>query len=80
MIGRIAGRECVIVFNDATAKGGSHRPFTVKKHLRSRETARENNLPYVYVGEVISMLVCPCSHGRVVESGGAALPHQANVW
>ncbi|KAF9651901.1 carboxyl transferase [Thelephora ganbajun] len=63
-IGRIAGRECVIVVNDATVKGGSYHPLTVKKHLRAQEIARENNLPCVYV----------------VESGGAALPHQANVF
>ena len=52
-IGRIAGRECVIVVNDATVKGGSYHPLTVKKHLRAQEIARENNLPCVYVGEVI---------------------------
>jgi len=78
-IGRIAGRECVIVVNDATVKGGSYHPLTVKKHLRAQEIARENNLPCVYVGEVISMLARPQSHGCAVESGGAALPHQANV-
>lgn len=54
-IGRIAGRECVIVVNDATVKGGSYHPLTVKKHLRAQEIARENNLPCVYVGEVIPM-------------------------
>ncbi|KIL70277.1 hypothetical protein M378DRAFT_68009 [Amanita muscaria Koide BX008] len=63
-IGRISGRECVIVVNDATVKGGSYYPLTVKKHLRAQEIARENGLPCVYV----------------VESGGAALPHQANVF
>ncbi|KAG9218817.1 hypothetical protein CCMSSC00406_0001069 [Pleurotus cornucopiae] len=63
-IGRIAGRECVIVVNDATVKGGSYYPLTVKKHLRAQEVAREHGLPCVYV----------------VESGGAALPHQANVF
>lgn len=78
-IGRIAGRECVIVVNDATVKGGSYHPLTVKKHLRAQEIARENNLPCVYVGEVIPILGRPRSHGRTVESGGAALPHQANV-
>ncbi|KAJ3540298.1 hypothetical protein NMY22_g4362 [Coprinellus aureogranulatus] len=62
-IGRISGRECVIVVNDATVKGGSYYPLTVKKHLRAQEIARENNLPCVYI----------------VESGGAALPHQANA-
>lgn len=63
-IGRISGRECVIVVNDATVKGGSYYPLTVKKHLRAQEIARENGLPCVYI----------------VESGGAALPHQANVF
>ncbi|GBE79374.1 carboxyl transferase [Sparassis crispa] len=63
-IGRISGRECVIVVNDATVKGGSYYPLTVKKHLRAQEIAREHGLPCVYV----------------VESGGAALPHQANVF
>ncbi|EFI27754.1 hypothetical protein CC1G_14677 [Coprinopsis cinerea okayama7 len=63
-IGRISGRECMIVVNDATVKGGSYYPLTVKKHLRAQEIARENGLPCVYV----------------VESGGAALPHQANVF
>ncbi|KDQ57665.1 hypothetical protein JAAARDRAFT_35355 [Jaapia argillacea MUCL 33604] len=63
-IGRISGRECMVVVNDATVKGGSYYPLTVKKHLRAQEIARENNLPCVYV----------------VESGGAALPYQANVF
>ncbi|KAI0722169.1 carboxyl transferase [Cerioporus squamosus] len=63
-IGRIAGRECVVVVNDATVKGGSYYPLTVKKHLRAQEIAREHGLPCIYV----------------VESGGAALPHQANVF
>lgn len=49
-IGRIAGQECVIVANDATVKGGSYYPLTVKKHLRAQEIARENKLPCVYVG------------------------------
>ncbi|KAI9453337.1 carboxyl transferase [Russula earlei] len=63
-VGRISGRECVIVINDATVKGGSYYPLTVKKHLRAQEIAREHGLPCVYI----------------VESGGAALPHQANVF
>jgi len=63
-IGRVSGRECVVVVNDATVKGGSYYPLTVKKHLRAQEIARENGLPCLYV----------------VESGGAALPHQANVF
>ena len=78
-VGRVAGRECVIVVNDATVKGGSYHPLTVKKHLRAQEIARENNLPCVYVGRVIPMLGRLHSHGFAVESGGAALPHQANV-
>jgi 3-methylcrotonyl-CoA carboxylase beta subunit len=49
-IGRISGRECVIVVNDATVKGGSYYPLTVKKHLRAQEIARENMLPCVYMG------------------------------
>lgn len=63
-IGRVSGRECMIVVNDATVKGGSYYPLTVKKHIRAQEIARENRLPCIYV----------------VESGGAALPHQANVF
>ena len=79
-IGRIAGRECVIVVNDATVKGGSYHPLTVKKHLRAQEIARENNLLCVYVGEVVLVFHCPRSYSYAVESGGAALPHQASVW
>src|SRR5207302_970644 len=60
-IGRVAGRECVIVCNDATIKGGTYYPITVKKHLRAQEIARENRLPCVYL----------------VDSGGANLPNQA---
>lgn len=63
-IGRISGRECVVVINDPTVRGGSYYPLTVKKQLRAQEIAREHGLPCVYV----------------VESGGAALPHQANVF
>lgn len=82
-IGRISGHECVIVVNDATVKGGSYYPLTVKKHLRAQEIARENRLPCVYVGSSIPVL---WPFERVlktiytVESGGAALPHQANVF
>lgn len=50
-IGRISGRECMVVVNDATVKGGSYYPLTVKKHLRAQEIARENGLPCVYVGQ-----------------------------
>lgn len=49
-IGRISGQQCVIVVNDATVKGGSYYPLTVKKHLRAQEIARENGLPCVYIG------------------------------
>jgi 3-methylcrotonyl-CoA carboxylase beta subunit len=63
-LGRIAGRECVIVCNDATVKGGTYYPMTVKKHLRAQEIARENRLPCVYL----------------VDSGGAHLPSQDEVF
>src|SRR6185436_3766735 len=63
-IGRVAGRECVIVANDATVKGGTYYPMTVKKHLRAQEIARENRLPCIYL----------------VDSGGAFLPEQDNVF
>jgi 3-methylcrotonyl-CoA carboxylase beta subunit len=63
-IGRIAGRECVIVCNDATVKGGTYYPITVKKHLRAQEIAKENRLPCVYL----------------VDSGGANLPNQDEVF
>jgi len=63
-IGRVAGRECVIVANDATVKGGTYYPMTVKKHLRAQEIARENHLPCIYL----------------VDSGGAFLPEQDNVF
>jgi 3-methylcrotonyl-CoA carboxylase beta subunit len=63
-VGRIAGRECVIVCNDATVKGGTYYPMTVKKHLRAQEIALENRLPCVYL----------------VDSGGANLPNQDGVF
>ena len=63
-IGRIEGRECVIVCNDATIKGGTYYPLTVKKHLRAQDIARENRLPCIYL----------------VDSGGANLPHQTDVF
>lgn len=63
-IGRIQGQECVIVANDATVKGGSYYPITVKKHLRAQEVAQENRLPCIYL----------------VDSGGANLPRQAEVF
>jgi 3-methylcrotonyl-CoA carboxylase beta subunit len=63
-IGRVSGRECVIVANDPTVKGGTYYPITVKKHLRAQEIARDNRLPCVYL----------------VESGGAYLPEQDEVF
>ncbi|MCC7433319.1 MAG: hypothetical protein IT363_01445 [Methanoregulaceae archaeon] len=63
-IGRIHGRECMIVANDATVKGGTYFPMTVKKHLRAQEIARENRLPCIYL----------------VDSGGAFLPLQSEVF
>jgi len=63
-IGRINGVECVIVVNDATVKGGTYYPLTVKKHLRAQEIARENRLPCLYL----------------VDSGGAFLPRQDEVF
>ena len=63
-IGRVSGREVMIVVNDATVKGGAYFPITVKKHLRAQEIAQQNRLPCVYL----------------VDSGGANLPHQAEVF
>jgi len=63
-VGRIEGRECLIVCNDSTIKGGTYFPLTVKKHLRAQEVAAENRLPCVYL----------------VDSGGANLPHQTEVF
>ncbi len=63
-IGRVAGRETMIVANDATVKGGAYFPMTVKKHLRAQEIAQQNRLPCVYL----------------VDSGGANLPHQAEIF
>ncbi|MDF1748454.1 MAG: carboxyl transferase domain-containing protein [Alphaproteobacteria bacterium] len=63
-IGRIAGQECVIVANDATVKGGTYYPLTVKKHVRAQEIAQQNNLPCIYL----------------VDSGGANLPNQDEVF
>ncbi|MEA3252675.1 MAG: carboxyl transferase domain-containing protein [Pseudomonadota bacterium] len=63
-IGRVSGVECVIVANDATVKGGTYFPLTVKKHLRAQEIARKHRLPCIYL----------------VDSGGAHLPHQDEVF
>src|SRR6201995_5982975 len=62
--GRISGRECVVVANDATIKGGTYYPLTVKKHLRAQDIARQYNLPCVYM----------------VDSGGAFLPMQDEIF
>jgi len=63
-IGRVSGQECVVVANDATVKGGTYYPMTVKKHLRAQEVARVNHLPCIYL----------------VDSGGAFLPMQDEVF
>ncbi len=63
-IGRVSGRDVLVVCNDATIKGGTYYPMTVEKHLRAQEIARENQLPCVYL----------------VDSGGANLPHQTDVF
>ncbi|TVR10842.1 MAG: methylcrotonoyl-CoA carboxylase [Salinarimonadaceae bacterium] len=63
-VGRVSGREVMIVCNDSTIKGGTYYPITVKKHLRAQEIARENRLPCIYL----------------VDSGGANLPHQTEVF
>jgi 3-methylcrotonyl-CoA carboxylase beta subunit len=63
-VGRVSGRECMIVANDATIKGGTYYPMTVKKHLRAQDIARQNNLPCIYM----------------VDSGGAFLPEQDELF
>ncbi len=63
-IGRVAGQDCVIIANDATVKGGSYYPMTVKKHLRAQDIARENRLPCIYL----------------VDSGGGFLPKQDEIF
>lgn len=63
-IGIVSGRQCMIVCNDATVKGGTYYPMTVKKHLRAQAIAEQNHLPCIYL----------------VDSGGANLPHQAEVF
>jgi 3-methylcrotonyl-CoA carboxylase beta subunit len=63
-VGRVSGRECMIVANDATIKGGTYYPMTVKKHLRAQDIARQNNLPCIYM----------------VDSGGAFLPQQDDIF
>lgn len=63
-VGRVSGQECMIVANDATVKGGSYYPLTVKKHLRAQEIAQQNNLPCIYL----------------VDSGGGNLPRQDGIF
>lgn len=63
-IGRISGQECMIIINDATVKGGTYYPLTIKKHLRAQEIAQQNHLPCIYL----------------VDSGGAFLPKQDEVF
>ena len=63
-IGRVSGRECMVICNDSTVKGGTYFPLTVKKHLRAQEIAQQNHLPCIYL----------------VDSGGANLPHQDQVF
>jgi len=63
-IGRVSGRDCVLIANDATVKGGTYFPLTVKKHLRAQDIAAQNHLPCIYL----------------VDSGGANLPHQDEVF
>jgi 3-methylcrotonyl-CoA carboxylase beta subunit len=63
-VGRVSGRECVVIANDATVKGGTYYPMTTKKHLRAQEVALQNELPCVYL----------------VDSGGAFLPHQDEIF
>jgi len=63
-VGRVSGRECIVVCNDATVKGGTYFPMTVKKHLRAQEVAAQNRLPCIYL----------------VDSGGANLPNQDDVF
>jgi len=63
-VGRVSGRQCMVFANDATVKGGTYFPMTVKKHLRAQEIAAENRLPCIYL----------------VDSGGANLPNQAEVF
>src|SRR5512141_2678784 len=62
-VGSVMGRQCVVIANDATAKGGTYFPMTVKKHLRAQEIAQDNRLPCIYL----------------VDSGGAHLPGQDEV-
>ncbi|MEX1167152.1 MAG: carboxyl transferase domain-containing protein, partial [Hydrogenophaga sp.] len=63
-VGRVSGVDCLIICNDATVKGGTYYPLTVKKHLRAQEVAQQNNLPCIYL----------------VDSGGANLPNQDEVF
>ncbi|CAF3582018.1 unnamed protein product [Rotaria sordida] len=79
-IGQIEGRECVIVANDATVKGGTYYPVTVKKQVRAQEIARENRLPCVYLGSIDRNTKISYEFLFLVDSGGANLPRQADVF
>jgi 3-methylcrotonyl-CoA carboxylase beta subunit len=75
----------MIVANDATVKGGTYFPVTVKKHLRAQEIAQQNNLPCIYLGSPVRMrcgvgVGSQCTRRRAVDSGGANLPRQADVF
>ena len=72
-VGRVSGRECVIVANDATVKGGTYFPMTVKKHLRAQEIARKNALPCVYLVELRGGV--PADAGRDISGSGAFRAH-----
>jgi len=70
-VGRISGRECMIVANDATIKGGTYYPMTVKKHLRAQDIARQNNLPCVYMVD---------SGGAFSAAAGRDFPGRTAFW
>lgn len=76
-------RECLIIANDATVKAGTYYPMTVKKQLRAQEIARENRLPCIYLGKSSIERVeydVFCFVFVLVDSGGANLPRQADVF
>ena len=73
-IGQVHGHQCMVIANDATVKGGTYYPITVKKHLRAQEIAEQNHLPCIYMGKI------NFSELSVVDSGGANLPRKADVF
>lgn len=83
-IGTVCGQECMIVANDATVKGGTYYPITVKKHLRAQEIAWENRLPCIYLGRTVKLILKLIKNSLflidTVDSGGANLPNQAEVF